>query len=162
MPPTIAGLAVVWLEDGPPDTAPPKGGQIDNRMMQFMPFVQVAAVGGKVVFANADPFPHNVFSPDNERFNFGNIPQHGAAVRIFKKEAVYSLLCNLHPGMLGYLVVAPSNWYAKATKGGAFVLKDVPAGTYKMTAWAPRNTPVTQSVTVGAGEATARFELHRQ
>ena len=31
--------------------------------MNFIPFVSVAAVGAKVVFANSNPFPHNVFSP---------------------------------------------------------------------------------------------------
>jgi plastocyanin len=161
MPASMASFAVVWLEDGPPDAAPPKTVSVDNRMMTFIPFVQVVAVGGKVIFSNSDPFPHNVFTPDNERWNLGNVPQHGASVRVFKQPTTYALLCNLHPGMLGYLVVTPSSWFMKATKGGAFTMKDVPAGTYKMTAWAPRQTPVTQTITVGASDVSVHFELHR-
>jgi plastocyanin len=160
-PANMSQYSVVWLEDGPATDPPTKNVSIDNRRMSFIPFVAVAPVGAKVIFSNGDPFPHNVFTPDNERFNLGNLPQHSAAVRVFKQPATYSLLCNLHPGMLGYLVVTPSTWFAKAGKDGTFTMKDVPAGTYRITAWAPRNAPVTQSVTVKDGDANVNFELHR-
>ena len=159
----MIGQAVVYLEDGPLEDAPSRlqTVTIDNRQMGFIPFVSVAAVGGKVIFANEDPFPHNVFSPDNEKFNMGNIPQNGAHFRIFKNAGVYSLLCNLHPGMLGYLLVTPSTWFARTDAKGSFVMKHVPAGTYKVTAWAPRQEPMTQSVTVSDGDVTVHFDLHR-
>ena len=162
-PPSLSGQAVVYLEDGPAEDAPSRlqSITIDNKQMNFLPYVSVVAVGGKVVFANEDPFPHNVFSPDNEKFNMGNIPQNGAHVRVFKNPGAYSLLCNLHPGMLGYLLVTPSTWFAKADAKGAFTMKHVPAGTYKATAWAPRQSPVTQPVTVSDGDVTIHFDLHR-
>ena len=160
-PASMSPFAVVWLEEGPPDPAPAKPVSIDNGHMTFIPFIQVAPVGTKVIFSNSDPFPHNIFSPDNERFNLGTIVQHAAAVRVFKNPGEYALLCNLHPGMLGYLVVTPSTWFAKAGQGGVFAMKDVPAGTYKLTAWAPRNAPVTVPVTVKDGEVNVDFELRR-
>jgi plastocyanin len=162
-PSSLAGLSVVYLEDGPLEDAPSRLQTItiDNQKMNFIPFVSVVAVGGKVVFANTDPFPHNVFSPDNEKFNMGNIPQFGAHYRIFKNPGAYSLLCNLHPGMLGYLLVTPSTWFARSDGKGSFAMKHVPAGTYKATAWAPRQSPVTQSVTVNDGDVTVNFDLHR-
>jgi hypothetical protein len=134
---------------------------ITNHMMTFSPFVAVVPVGGKIVFRNDDPFPHNVFSSDNERFNMGNIAQHEARQRVFKTAGAYSLLCNLHPGMLGYAVVTPSSYYAKTNGQGHFLIKNVPPGTYKITAWAPRVQPATQSVTVKDGDATVTFDLHR-
>jgi plastocyanin len=162
-PASAIGQAVVYLEDGPVEDAPShlQTVTIDNRQMTFAPFVSVVAAGGKVVFANLDPFPHNVFSPDGEKFNMGNIPQNGAHVRIFKEPGAYSLLCNLHPGMLGYLLVTPSTWFAKSDAKGNFVMKHVPVGTYKATAWAPRQSPVTQPVIVGEGDVTIHFDLHR-
>ena len=162
-PPSLMGQAVVYLEDGPTEDAPARlqSITINNKQMTFIPYVSVVAVGGKVVFANEDPFPHNVFSPDNEKFNMGNIPQNGAHVRVFKNPGAYSLLCNLHPGMLGYVLVTPSTWFAKTDAKGAFVMKHVPAGTYKATAWAPRQSPVTQPVTVADGDVTIHFDLHR-
>ena len=157
------GQGVVYLEDGPLEDAPAhlQTVTIQNRQMNFAPFLSVVAVGGKAVFANEDPFPHNVFSPDNEKFNMGNIPQNGAHVRVFKNSGAYSLLCNLHPGMLGYLLVTPSTWYARADAKGNFVMKHVPAGTYKVTAWAPRQAPITQEVTVNDGDVPVHFDLHR-
>lgn len=162
-PAGLVSQAVVYLEDGPKEDAPShlQSVTIANRQMNFIPYVSVVAVGGKVVFANEDPFPHNVFSPDNEKFNMGNIPQNGAHVRVFKEPGAYSLLCNLHPGMLGYLLVTPSTWTARADGKGKFVMKHVPSGTYKVTAWAPRLQPTTQSVTVADGDVTALFDLHR-
>jgi plastocyanin len=176
-PPALKGLTVIYLEEAPDSTspAPPGRGQnlkedtpahlqtvtIANKQMTFIPYVSVAAVGAKVVFTNEDPFPHNVFSPDGDRFNMGNIPQNGAHYRVFKNPGAYSLLCNLHPGMLGYLVVTPSTFYARADAKGAFSMKHVPAGTYKVTAWAPRLKPQTQSVTVDASDVTVNFDLKR-
>lgn len=163
-PPSLKGQAVVYLEDGPLEDQPGhfQTVTITNRQMNFIPFVSVASVGAKVVFANEDPFPHNVFSPDADKFNLGNIPQNGGRSRAFKAPGAYTLLCNLHPGMIGYLLITPSAWHVRTDGKGHFDLKHVPSGTYKMTAWAPRQTPVTQSVTVAAdGDVTANFDLHR-
>jgi plastocyanin len=162
-PAALQGQAVVYLEDGPKEDVPShlQTVTIDNRQMNFIPFVGVVAVGGKVVFTNEDPFPHNVFSPDGEKFNMGNIPQNGAHQRVFHSPGAYSLLCNLHPGMLGYLLVTPSTWFARTDAKGKYLMKHVPAGTYKLTAWAPRQAPVTESVTVSDADATVNFDLHR-
>jgi plastocyanin len=160
-PKSAAASAVIYIEDAPIEPTAKMSVSITNRMMTFAPFVAVVPVGGKAIFRNEDPFPHNVFSADNEKFNMGIIPQRAAAVRAFKSPGAYTLLCNLHPGMLGYLLVAPSSYFAKADAQGHFVIKNVPAGTYKVTAWAPRQQPVTQPVTVKDGDATINFELHR-
>ncbi len=76
MPSALEGQAVVYLEDGPLEDQPGRlqTVTISNRQMNFIPFVSVAAVGAKVVFANEDPFPHNVFSPDNDKIQPGQPP----------------------------------------------------------------------------------------
>jgi plastocyanin len=162
-PAAMQGQAVVYLEDGPKEDQPSRLQTVTvaNRQMNFVPFVSVVAEGGKAVFVNEDPFPHNVFSPDGEKFNMGNIPQNGAHQRVFHTPGPFTLLCNLHPGMLGYLLVTPSTWWAKTDAKGKFVMKHVPSGTYKVTAWAPRQAPITQSVTVADGDVTINFDLHR-
>jgi len=160
-PASSAANAVIYLEDGPIEPTAKMGATIDNHQMTFAPFVAVIPTGGHVAFHNSDPFPHNVFSPDHEKFNLGNIAQGTSAVRTFKKPGAYTLLCNLHPGMIGYVLVSPSSYFAKADSKGHFTIKDVPAGSYQLTAWAPRQQPVTQPVRVDAAEATVNFELHR-
>jgi plastocyanin len=161
-PAALAAYGAVYLEDGPIEGAPAAlmTVTIANRQMAFRPFTSVVPTGGKVVFTNADPFPHNVFSPDNGGFNIGLIQQNEARARLFAKPGAFSLLCNLHPGMLGYLLVTPSAWFARTDANGKFALKHVPNGTYKVTAWAPRQAPITQSVSVAAGDITLQFDLH--
>ena len=161
VPARAAGSAVVYLEDAP--IVPNRGSSaaIDNRGMSFIPFVTVVVAGGRVVFKNSDPFPHNVFSPDKDKFNLGMVQPASASTHVFKSPGAYSLLCNLHPNMLGYVVVSPSSYFARANAKGQFTIKDVPAGTYKITAWAPRLQTVTESITVKDTDATADFTLHR-
>ena len=160
-PTYLSSVSVVYLEDAPVDPARGMHARIDNHQMQFSPMVQVIPQGGNVTFVNTDPFPHNVFSPDG-KFNMGTIPQNSAAnPKRFDKAGEFTLLCNLHPGMIGYLVVAPSSYFAKADPKGHFRIRDVPPGTYKLTAWAPRLPKITETITVAGAPVTKNFELHR-
>jgi plastocyanin len=161
VPARAAGAGVVYLEDA--GIVPNRGASavVDNHGMSFTPFITVVHEGGRVVFSNTDPFPHNVFSPDNEKFNLGMVQMKGSSSHIFKSAGVYSLLCNLHPNMLGYVVVSPSSYFAKANAKGQFTIKDVPPGSYKITAWAPRLQPITRPITLNDSDATADFALHR-
>ncbi len=56
--------------------------------------------------------------------------------------------------MSGYLVVAPTPYFAVTDKEGNFVIKDVPAGHYTLKTWSEEGKPATQAVDV-AGAATA-------
>jgi plastocyanin len=160
-PASVAANAVIYLEDAPIEASAKMNVTIDNHQMLFTPFVAVIPTGGRVTFHNSDPFPHNVFSSDHERFDMGAIPNGQGRVRAFKNAGAYALLCNLHPGMLGYVLVTPSSYFAKADGKGHYTMKNVPNGTYKITAWAPRQEPATQSVTVKGNDVSVDFDLHR-
>jgi plastocyanin len=157
-PAAAAKNAVVYLEDGPEDK--PVNGIMDNRQMTFVPHVLVVTAGAKVTFSNSDPFPHNVFSPDNEKWDMGMIPAHGVRVRKFEKPGSYTVLCNVHPNMKAYILVVPSGHFAKADKNGAYSISDVPAGKHKVSVWAPGVKPEQQEVTL-EGDKTLAFELHK-
>lgn len=152
---------VVYLEDATAATDKQPTAVIDQRKMSFSPFVTAIPVGGKVVFRNDDPFPHNIFSPDHEKFDLGTMAQGGARVHVFKTPGQYTLLCNMHPGMLAYIEVVPSIYYALTDKNGKFTLKNVPAGAHKLAAWGPKLAPVSQPVNVTTGDVTVNLELHR-
>jgi plastocyanin len=155
-----AAGAVVYLEGAPVEPTAKMSATMSNKMMKFVPHVVVVPVGGKVAFRNDDPFPHNVNSPDGERFDLWTFPQNEARTHVFNSPGVYSILCSLHPAMLGYVVVAPSSYYAKVDGQGHFSIKDVPSGTYKVTAWAPHQQPSTQPVTASGGETTVNVDVH--
>jgi plastocyanin len=152
---------VVYLEDGPRETGVSLSGTLDNHDMAFVPSIVTIVAGGSVIFTNTDPVTHNVFTPDGEKWNLGEIPQNGSVVRRFDVPGNYTILCNLHPSMLAHLVVSPSSYFARTSPDGAFIIKNVPAGAYHMTAWVPRLKPATQAVTLNGGEATVNFDLER-
>jgi plastocyanin len=157
----IKGGGVVYLEDGPREPGVSISGTLDNHDMAFLPSIVVIAAGGSVIFTNTDPVTHNVFSPDGGKWNLGEIPQNGSVVKRFDTPGNYTVLCNLHPSMLAYLVVSPSSYFARTSPDGSFVIKNVPAGTYHVTAWVPRLKPATQAVTLSTAEATVNFNLER-
>jgi plastocyanin len=152
--------AVIYLEDGPKEPRAGMSVVIDNHDMSFVPFLAVVTAGGTVTFGNTDPFVHNAFSPDNETWDIGEIPTHGAVPKTFDKPGAYTVLCNLHKNMLSYLVVTPSSYFAKSDADGKYTMS-VPPGTYHVTAWAPRLKAKTQTVTVTDGEVTSNVELGR-
>ena len=160
-PANAAAYSVVFLEDGPSDPERGMKATMDQKNMFFIPGTVVVAVGGTVTFFNSDPFPHNIFSMDGEKFNLGVIPQGGSGKKKFTERGAYTLLCNLHPGMIGHVVVVPTGYFAKADKNGAYVMKDVPEGTYKISIWANKYSAPTQSVTIKDGDATADFALSK-
>jgi len=153
--------AVVYLENAPKEPGRGDRAFIDQRSMQFLPYLTVVAQGGKVTFANSDPFPHNVYSSKPERFDFGMISEHGARVRAFGVPGAYQLLCNLHPNMLAYVYVAPSSYFATTNGQGKYAVKDVAEGTHALGVWAIGLTADALSATVGDGDATFDITMHR-
>jgi plastocyanin len=156
--PTSGG--VVFLEDAPkqPGVALTAAVNVDHK--EFSPFISVLTTGGTATFGNKDALTHHVFSPDLQKWDTGYLRQNETASRTFDSPGSVSLLCNIHPEMLGYLLVIPSTYFGKLGPKGEYAIADVPPGTYRVTAWSPRLPTATQPVTLGpTGVATANFEL---
>ena len=156
-----AKFAVVYLEDAPKDPTRGMKTSIDQRMMMFVPYVAAVAAGGTVTFVNSDPFPHNVFSPGGEKFDLGTLNKGGVGRYTFKKPGPYTLLCNVHPGMLGYIYVAPSNYFAITNGQGEFTIKSVPEGTYKIAAWAPKMGAPAKPVVVKGADTKIELAIEK-
>ena len=71
------------------------------------------------------------------------------------------MLCNVHPEMSGYVVVAATPYFAVTDKDGNYEIKNVPAGKYTLKTWSEDGKPVTQSVDVSAGGATADLTVKK-
>ena len=61
--------------------------------------------------------------------------------------------CNMHPWMKGYIAVFKHPYFAVTDKNGSFELKDLPPGTYTITAWQEKLGTQIQKVTVGSGRS---------
>jgi plastocyanin len=156
-----AANTVVYLPEAPTESGRGEKATLDQHNMLFVPYVLAVAVGGSITFANSDPFPHNVYSTDNEKFNLGMISQHGLRTRTFKQTGAYRLLCNLHPNMIAYAYVSPSSYFAVTTGQGKYLIKDVPEGSHKVAVWAVGASAEPQVVTVGGTDATLDLSLHK-
>jgi hypothetical protein len=139
---------------------------MDQRKMQFIPHVLPVVVGTTVKFLNSDPTPHNVFSPDFEKYNLGTWPQGQTKDHTFaqcaKFPCVYTQLCRVHPEMEGFVVVLPNPHFAVSDKDGRFEIKGVAPGSYTVGVWHPKLKGAPKPVTVEAGKAaSADFTLAR-
>jgi plastocyanin len=140
----------------------PESKVMDQRKLVFIPHVLPVVVGSKVKFLNSDNVGHNVFSPDNEKYNLGTWPQGQTKAYTFSKLGVYTQLCHVHPEMQAFVVVLQNPYYAVTTRDGAFSISEVPPGRYTVVAWSEKLPQREASVTVAAGAtATVNFELRR-
>jgi plastocyanin len=160
----VTGLAssadvVVYIQQAPGTFPLAKPAEMDQRQMQFVPHVLPVVAGTTVKFLNSDPTPHNVFSPDNEKYNLGTWPQGQTKDHIFSKCAkppcVYTQLCRVHPEMEGYVVALQNPFFAVSDKGGHYEIANVPPGSYTLAVWHPKAKAAPKPVTVDAAKPTS-------
>jgi plastocyanin len=146
----------------PPTTKP----VMDQTKMTFVPHVMLVQVGTTVEFLNSDPVGHNVYWPSisgNKKLahNLGTWPKGEKKSFQFNDVGVASLLCNVHPEMNGYIVVAPTPYFAVTDKGGNYEIKNVPAGKYTLKTWSEDGKVTTQAVEVGSDTVTADLTVKK-
>jgi len=118
----------------------PKGGSIptkpaiiDQIGCQYIPHVQAAMAGQKVVILNSDPTLHNINCKPkkNKAFNKG-LPAKGMMInKVFtKSELGIPLKCDVHPWMTGFLHILDNPYFAVSDVQGRFEIKNLPAGKY--------------------------------
>jgi plastocyanin len=139
-----------------------KKAEVDQKGMKFIPHVLTITAGDTVHFLNHDGVDHNVFSPDNETFNLGMIKANAVSSYTFKNAGTYSLLCSVHPEMLGFVFVGQNPFAAAVDAKGNFKIEHVPAGIYQLIIWNSHLKAPEQSITVVDGKTVeANFSLKR-
>ena len=158
---TGVGDAIIYIED----IVANKSGSAAMKQegKQFVPNVLVVQKGTTVSFPNMDAIFHNVFSvtPDHS-FDLGSYPQGDSKSVTMSKPGVVSVYCNMHPQMVGYILVVPNGNYVRAGKDGFFRLTNVPAGKHRIVAWAPNAKPVGADAEVSdSGVVTIELALKK-
>jgi len=158
---TGAADAVVYVED---IVVPTRGtATMKQENKEFQPQVLIVQKGTTVQFPNLDAFFHNVFSvtPDNS-FDLGSYRQGETKGVTMSKPGVVNVYCNMHPQMVGHILVVPNGNYVRAGKDGFFRLSNVPAGHHRIVAWAPDSKPAVAEADVSDTEAvTVEIELKK-
>jgi plastocyanin len=156
-----AGDAIVYIDTL---VAPVKAAASMKQIgKQFSPKVLVVTRGTTVEFPNQDAIFHNVFSvtPDLS-FDLGSYRQGETKSVTMTKSGVVTIYCNMHPNMVGHILVTPSTHYVRAGSDGFFRLTNVPPGNHRIVAWAPNAKPVSASANVTEGEVvTVELELKK-
>ena len=156
------GEAIVYLDiAGPPARAT---AAMKQQGKQFSPRVLVVQKGTKVDFPNMDAVFHNVFSvtPDNS-FDLGSYRQGESKSVTLAKPGVVTVYCNMHPAMVGHVLVVPGPLFARTGSDGFYKIANVPAGKHRIIAWAPNAKPVISEVEVVDSEAaTVELEVTRR
>ncbi len=150
-----AGPMVVYLEgiDGPlVSTSRRRDLEIHQKDASFSPVFLAIAAGETVVMPNDDLIFHNVFSYSTPNdFDLGLYPRGDSRAKTFQYPGVVRIYCSIHESMNATIFVSPSSYFAVAGPGGAFRIRDVPPGKYRLRTWNRRLPPASQLVDIGAG-----------
>jgi hypothetical protein len=131
--------AVIWLNPlhaGAAQPLTPGSFTLLQKNKMFTPHLLVVPVGSSVVFPNADPFFHNVFSLfDGRRFDLGLYEAGSTRSVVFSREGVSYIFCNIHSEMSAVVIALATPYYAFADPLGVFHVKNVPDGDYDLHVW---------------------------
>ena len=130
----------------------------DQKGCMYTPHVMAVNPGEKFKVTTSDQTTHNIHPlPAPGTGNIGwNKSQPPGAPPIENswpnQEIAISVKCNIHPWMHGWHVVVKGP-YAVSDENGNFTIKNVPAGSYTLTAWQEDLGTQTAKVTVAGGQA---------
>ena len=154
----MKGKSVVYVDAiaGKTFPAPKDKPVMDQRGLAYVPHILAVQQGTTVEFLNSDTVQHNVFwtaiSGDKKAgHNLGTWPKGEKRPFTFDKPGVVPVLCNVHPEMAGYIVVSPTPYFAVTDDSGNYKIKDVPDGSYTLTAWHEGTKNQSKPVSVSGG-----------
>jgi plastocyanin len=156
--------AVVFVEHlpaGAVDRTARPAPKMYQRNKAFDPSLLVVQVGDGVAFPNDDKIFHNVFSMSKGReFDLGLYRQGESKSVRFSKAGVAEVFCNIHPQMIGTILVLQNTAYAQVAPDGTFTLP-VPPGKHTLVAfWTKSRELVKKEIEAIPGQPVhVNFEL---
>ncbi|HEY2760272.1 MAG TPA: hypothetical protein VGI75_06005 [Pirellulales bacterium] len=105
---------------------------LDNKNCRFEPHALAMRNSQQLEVKNDDPVSHNTNADLQVNSPFNGIIPAGSSndMKLASAETTpVKISCNIHPWMLGYLLVRPDPYFAVSDKDGKFQIKDLPAGT---------------------------------
>jgi len=140
----------------------------DGKLHHAHPLVTVVENHQPVSIVNRDPVIHNAQFFQSEKGNIVlNFPlpvstsPRGGKLNLDPGKRITQLICGMHEFMQSWGFVVDNPYYAKTKKDGAFIIDQLPPGTYKVTAWHPHMKVIEKEVTVPAnGNVSLNFEFN--
>jgi plastocyanin len=111
---------------------------MNQKDMQFDPFVLIVPVGATVAFPNRDPFRHHVYSFSPAKTFELKLYGHDETRTVkFDKAGIVALGCNIHDNMTAFIRVVDTPYAAKTDAHGTAVIVDAPDGPASVEVWHP-------------------------
>ena len=112
--------------------------RVDQRNMQFDPFVLIVPKGAEVGFPNRDAVRHHVYSFSPTRPFELKLYGRDETRRVrFDKAGTVALGCNIHDRMVAFIKVVDTPYATKTDASGRAVLRGRPAGSAVVRVWHP-------------------------
>ena len=147
-----ASNTVVWIEGAPRAGSGGAKAEMQQASKRFQPRVLAVSKNATVEFPNSDPIYHNVFSVSGgNRFDLGLYRSGASKSKKFEETGLVRVYCNIHPQMVGFVMVVDSDFVAVTGPDGAFRFDNLPPGSYVVKVWHEEGGETRHPVTVGAG-----------
>lgn len=154
---TLANV-VVWISGGLPpekkhDVPPPA--MLDQRYCMFEPHVLAVMAGQKIIVHNSGHMLHNAHAVDamnGPLFDFTLAGGEDRTIDQISSPQTLKVNCELHPWMHAWIKVLDNRYFDVTRGDGAFSIRDLPAGTYRISAWHESLGLQEKQITVGGGE----------
>lgn len=146
------------LSGGAASAVPSQEPEFDQKGCMYTPHVMAVDVNQKFKVVTSDQTTHNIHplpapGTGNIGWNKSQPPGAPPIENTWKAEEIaIPVKCNIHPWMHGWHVVVKGP-YAITDDNGNFTIKNVPAGSYTVTAWQEEYGTQTAKVTVAGGQA---------
>jgi hypothetical protein len=130
---------------------------VDQHNCMYVPHVLAVDVNQKFKVTTADQTTHNIHplpAPGSGNIGWNKSQPTGAPPieTSWKAPEMISVKCNIHPWMHGWHAVVKGP-YAVTDENGSYTIKNVPAGSYTVTAWQEEYGTQTQKVTVASSQS---------
>ena len=130
--------AVVYFEPAAKEAVKVPDGAfaMTSKDKDFVPHLLVVPLGARVAFPNEDKILHNVFSvsPGNA-FDLGFYGMGKSKDKKLDAAGLVRVYCNVHHGMVGYILVLDTPFSTMPGADGSFTLTGLPKGPGKLTVW---------------------------
>src|SRR5579863_9995630 len=161
----VGALANVIVHvDGLPNApSPMKVAELNQDKCSYSPRVQGIVAGQTLQIKNSDPVLHNVREIKGAltKKNIAQVPGTPAVnEQLAEPGSLIKFKCDIHPWMTAYVYVANNDAFAVTDKDGSFEIKNVPVGTWDITAWHERFGEKKGKITVAKDKpAEIKLEL---
>ena len=151
----------LYITEGLPASAasvvPSQEPTMDQHNCMYVPHVIAVDVEQKYKVTTSDQTAHNIHplpkpGSGNIGWNKSQPPGAPPIEAAWKAPEMIPVKCNIHPWMHGWHAVVKGP-YAVTDENGSYTIKNVPPGSYTVTAWQEEYGNQTQKVTVAAGQA---------